>query len=45
LDQNKLEGLSVIDNTEKCFNILATSLNILHNYFDGPTIIFKSISS
>jgi len=35
---NELKGLSVTDNAEKSFNILATSLNILHNYFDGPKL-------
>jgi len=29
----------------KCFNILATSLNVLHNYYVGPNeIIFRSVS-
>ena len=31
-------------NNTKCFDILAISLNVLHNYFDDPTkFIFKSI--
>jgi len=34
------------DDARKSFNILATSLSMLHNYFDGPgKIIFRSISS
>jgi len=34
---------SVDDNAGKNFNILAISLNILFNYFDGPNkIIFTS---
>jgi len=32
--------------SNQSINILATSLNILHNYFDGPNkIIFSSVSS
>jgi len=27
----------------KYFNILATSLNVLHNYFDGPNKIYFQI--
>jgi len=43
---NYVERLSIDDNAEKSFNILAISLNILHNYFDGPNkIIVRSVSS
>jgi len=39
-----VERLSVDDsNAANSFNILATSLNILHNYFDGPKLC--SVSS
>jgi len=35
---------NVADNAVKNFNILATGLNILHNYFDSSNkIIFKPI--
>jgi len=36
-------SLSVDDNVAKSFNILATSLSVLHNNFDSPSkIIFRS---
>jgi len=36
----------MMSSAAKNFDILATSLSILHNYFDSPTkIIFKSASS
>jgi len=39
-------SLSVDDNAVKSFNVLATSLSVLHNYFDGPNkIIFRFISA
>jgi len=39
---NYIERLSVNNNAAKRFNILENSLNLLHNYFDGPNkIIFK----
>jgi len=42
---NYVERLSVYDNTAKSFNILATSLNILYNYFDGSNkIIFRYLA-
>jgi len=42
---NYVEHLGV-DNAAKSFYILAISLNVLHNYFNGPNkIIFRSISS
>jgi len=42
---NYLERLK-IDKTAKSFNILATSLSILHNYFDGLNkTILRSVSS
>jgi len=31
-------------NVAKSFDTLAISLSVLHNYCDGPTIIFKSVS-
>jgi len=31
-----VERLSIVDNATKSFNILSTSLNILHNYFNDP---------
>jgi len=41
---NYVERLSVDDNAAKSFNILATSLGVLHNYFDGSNkIIFRSV--
>jgi len=33
---NYVERLSVADNVGKSFNILAISLNVLHNCFEGP---------
>jgi len=43
---NCVERLNVDDNAAKDFNTLATSLNVLLNYFDGPNkIIFRSIFS
>jgi len=45
IDQNNyVEHLSVDDNAAKSFNILATSSSGLHNYFDDPSIIFRSVS-
>jgi len=42
---NYVERLN-INNNAKSFNILAISLSVLHNYFDGPNnIIFRSVSS
>jgi len=36
---------SMMSNAGKIFDILATSLNILHSYFDVPNkIIFRSVS-
>jgi len=41
-----VERFSVNNDAAKSFNVLATSLNVLHNYFDDPNkIIFKSVSS
>jgi len=40
---NDVECLSVDDNVTNSFNILATSLIILHNYFDGPTKLFSDL--
>jgi len=41
-----VECLSVADdNAAKSFNILAISLNILSNYFDGPTKLFSNVYS
>jgi len=41
---NYVEHLSVDDNGAKNFNILAISLNVLHNCFnDSNEIIFKSV--
>jgi len=47
LNQNNyVERLSVDNNAAKNFNILAISLNVLHNYFDDSNkIIFRSVSS
>jgi len=41
---NYIEYLNV-DNAVKNFNILATSLSVLHNYSDSSKIIFRSVSS
>jgi len=36
----------MISNAAKSFDILATSLSVLHNYFDGSNkIIFRFVSS
>jgi len=35
----------MMNNTAKNFDIPTTSLRILHNYFDSPTIIFRSVSN
>jgi len=41
-----VERFNVNNDAVKIFNILTTSLNILHNYFDDLNkIIFKSVSS
>jgi len=41
---NYIESLNVDNNAAKNFKILATSLNVIHNYFDGSNkIIFRSI--
>jgi len=41
---NYIKHLSINDNVVKLFNILAISLSVLHNYFDGPNkIIFTSV--
>jgi len=45
LENNDIEHLNVDDKIAKSFNILATSLNVLHVYSDPNKIIFKSISS
>jgi len=40
LNQNNyIEHLSIDENTAKNVNILATSLNVLHNYFGSPSKI------
>jgi len=40
---NYVERLNVDDNSAKNFNTLATSLSVLHNYFNGLNkIIFRS---
>jgi len=46
-DQNNyVERLNIDDNAAKSSNILATSLTVLHNYFNDPNEnIFTSISS
>jgi len=33
-----------MSNATKCFDILATSLSILHNYFDGLTELFSDLA-
>jgi len=46
LDQNNyVESLSVDNNAAKSFNIRATSLNVLHDYFDDPNKFIFSVSS
>jgi len=43
---NYAERLNVDDKVAKSFDILAIRLDVLHNYFDGPTkIIFRSASN
>lgn len=32
-----------MSNAAKCFDILVTSLYILHNYFDGLTELFSNL--
>jgi len=42
-ENNFVEILKIckkMSNAAKNFNILATSLNVLHNYFDGSTKLF-----
>jgi len=34
---NFVETLKIMSNPAKHFNVLATSLSILHNYFDSST--------
>jgi len=44
-ENNYVKRLSVDDNAAKSFNILTTSLNVLHNYFAGLNkIISRCIS-
>jgi len=38
-----MECINIDDNAEKSFNILAISLNNLHNYFVDPNKIIFSI--
>jgi len=38
------ESQALISNAAKNFDILTTSLSILHNYFDGPIKLFRSVS-
>jgi len=33
----------MMSNAAKSFHILATSLNFLHHYFDGPTKLFLDL--
>jgi len=41
-----VETLKIISNAAKNFDILATSLSVLHNYFDRSTkLLFWSVSS
>jgi len=43
---NYVERLNINNiNAAKSFNILATSLSVLHNYFDLNKIMFRSVSS
>jgi len=39
---NYKKRLSVDDNAAKSFNILAISLNVLHNYFDSLIKLFSN---
>jgi len=41
---NYVENSSVMSNAAKNFDILATSLNILYNYFDNPTKLFLNLN-
>jgi len=38
---NYVEHLNIDNKVVKNFNILATNLNVLHNYLDGPTKLFS----
>jgi len=41
LNQNNFDGiLKIISNATKNFDILATGLSVLHNYFDSSTKLF-----
>jgi len=41
-----LELLKIMSNAVKSFDILATSLSVLYNYFDSSTkLLFRSVSS
>jgi len=43
---NFVEILKIMSNAAKSFNILATSLSFLHNYYDSSTkLLFLSVSS
>jgi len=33
----------MVSNAAKSFEILVTSLSVLHNYFDGPTKLFLDL--
>jgi len=38
-----MENLSMINNAARNFVILATSLNVLHNYFDSSIKLFSDL--
>ena len=40
---NCIEISSMISNAANSFNILTTSLLVLHNYFDGPIKLFSNL--
>jgi len=45
-ENNFVGTLKVMSNAAKIFNILATNLNVLRNYFDNFTkLFFRSVSS
>jgi len=45
LDCQNVRCLDIMSNAAKNFDILATSLNVLHNYFDSPTKLFSDLSN
>jgi len=42
---NFIKILKIVSNVAKNFDMLTTSLSVLHNYFDSTKLFFWSVSS